>query len=378
MGYTINALAAAGNVLEKPAREFRCAFLVKLEQNITLLPVINGLRDEVRDQIIASRQLAADASNDDVFDFWMGRLSTRGMVAQLWANYFGGYGSQGATVWENGEVILKRSDPMGGSSGDVSPISDALETLGVIASGACDAFDEVGLGAHRKTIGWAVQSITEAAEDHPKGPVYGLIASLNERHADEHLQSEIREAAANRLGQRRARGAIPALTLRARKDLDYGVRLSATTALGQIGEPALPEMIALLEDPTIEDKWPIAFTLSRLGPPAAPAVPGLMALLDDEDYRVRQQSAEALGGIGPKASEAVPKLLHLMTDAEWPVRSDVCRALAAIDVVDSAILQALRDRKSNDDERFVRDAATAALEILAQQKRADNADANER
>ncbi|MEV6718058.1 hypothetical protein AB0M48_39140 [Lentzea sp. NPDC051208] len=81
--------------------------------------------------------------------------SSRGPVAVVDAEYFGGTGSQRAEVWDQGRRVLgplvrEEDDP----APDVSPISQALRWLGVVKGEHHDEFDAVGLGRHRVTADW--------------------------------------------------------------------------------------------------------------------------------------------------------------------------------------------------------------------------------
>jgi HEAT repeat protein len=54
-----------------------------------------------------------------------------------------------------------------------------------------------------------------------------------------------------------------------------------------------------------------AYELAGMGPAAAPAVPALIAALDDPEASVRFPVTVALGEIGPAAAAAVPRLKQM-------------------------------------------------------------------
>ena len=92
---------------------------------------------------------------------------------------------------------------------------------------------------------------------------------------------------------------------------DASIRARAATTLWGMGIKAAGATEALaktLRDATLEVRRSAAMALGAIGPPAAPAVPALIASLKDPDYSVRQQAAQALGAIGPAAKAAVPAL----------------------------------------------------------------------
>lgn len=78
------------------------------------------------------------------------RLASKEMsFAFVETNYFGGHGGQGAVVFDNGRVIY------GPEWGTYGQINRALQILGVPErTDDLDAFDQVGLGAHRSTTDW--------------------------------------------------------------------------------------------------------------------------------------------------------------------------------------------------------------------------------
>ena len=55
--------------------------------------------------------------------------------------------------------------------------------------------------------------------------------------------------------------------------------------------------------------------LGRMGSAAEPAVPDLVRLLDDADPEVRKAAARTLGRIGPTAEAAVPALMRALFDS---------------------------------------------------------------
>lgn len=80
------------------------------------------------------------------FEFWpealeaqLIELSTQHAVAYFETEYFGGVGTQNATVFRAGQRVLERGD-----------VNEALHLLGVQRGGARDAWDAVGLSHHRR------------------------------------------------------------------------------------------------------------------------------------------------------------------------------------------------------------------------------------
>ena len=107
--------------------------------------------------------------------------------------------------------------------------------------------------------------------------------------------------------------------------LGVAVGLFTTTLAAQSATPAnkseptsngrpLSEWIADLKAPAPQSRNAAAYEIAGLGPAAAPAVPALIAALDDELPAVRFPVTVALGEIGPAASAAVPRLLQVMEE----------------------------------------------------------------
>lgn len=127
-------------------------------------------------------------------------------------------------------------------------------------------------------------------------------------------------------------------------------------------QPAnLSEALRLLDAQDPRQRALSAKTLGRQGEDARPAVPHLVARLEDPDPMVRSVAAAALGRIG--AAEAVAPLTRALTDPLVPVRFWVAEALGQIGVPDAAALAALT-RLAAEPEAHVRAAALRALVAL--------------
>jgi hypothetical protein len=85
---------------------------------------------------------------------------------------------------------------------------------------------------------------------------------------------------------------------------------AAADALGRIGPPAVPDLIAALQSTDPEVRLQAAQVLARMGSDARDAVPYLIRLLDDPDERIRKTAARTLGRVGPDAAPAVPALMR--------------------------------------------------------------------
>ena len=167
-------------------------------------------------------------------------------------------------------------------------------------------------------------------------------------------EEDVRREAAWVLGKIGDAAAVPGL-LAALHDADVDVRVAAAAALGQIGDAtAVPGLLAALHDADVDVRWTAARALERIGDAAA--VPGRLAALGDADADVRWAAAVALGQIGDNA--AVPGLLAALGDADADVREAAAAALGEIGDAAAVpgLLAALGDANAD-----VREAAAAAL-----------------
>jgi HEAT repeat protein len=121
------------------------------------------------------------------------------------------------------------------------------------------------------------------------------------------------------------------MSLRALGSLLFAITLSTSAAYAQ-GSPAktksepvadghtLSEWIAELKAAAPVSRNAAAYEIAGMGPSAAPAVPALIAALDDEIAAVRFPVTVALGEIGPAAEAAIPRLKQV---AEEDINDEV-------------------------------------------------------
>jgi HEAT repeat protein len=76
----------------------------------------------------------------------------------------------------------------------------------------------------------------------------------------------------------------------------------------------LSEWVAELKAVAPQSRNAAAYEISGMGPAAAPAVPALIAALDDPEASVRFPVTVALAEIGPAAKAAVPRLKKMMEE----------------------------------------------------------------
>lgn len=147
--------------------------------------------------------------------------------------------------------------------------------------------------------------------------------------------SEIREAAAAVLI---AIGPAAVAALAAIVSAKYGAyepKVAAARALGQIGDPgAVAPLLVAMNDMTANVRSAAADALVQLG---APAVPGLLALLQDASNTKRDEVPAPLAKIGdPRAIEVLLRALMESPESEWRVRHAAIASLVAFPEVPNA------------------------------------------
>ncbi len=131
---------------------------------------------------------------------------------------------------------------------------------------------------------------------------------------------QVREVAIEGLGQIGS----PAVELLIKLLRDWDVRKYAIAALGKIRDERVldPLMVQLRNDEFKDD------ALNALVELGQPALPRLVAALKDKDENVRKQSVLALGRI--KHAEAIDPLIDMLSDSDWFTRLTSAAALEAI------------------------------------------------
>ena len=94
----------------------------------------------------------------------------------------------------------------------------------------------------------------------------------------------------------------------------------------------LSQWVADLKASSPQTRNAAAYEIAGLGPAAAPAVPALIAALDDPVAAVRFPATVALLEIGPAAKAAVPRLKQMMDEElNDEIAASARRALKQID-----------------------------------------------
>jgi len=141
--------------------------------------------------------------------------------------------------------------------------------------------------------------------------------------------------------------------------------LRALSVFGPDAAPALPKLLAILNDQSIdpEIRWNAARTIGKMHVAAAAAIPDLIVTLEDPADRLREHSAEALGDIGPEAASAVAALTKTLQDPYVKARRDSVRSLGQIGPAARASIPEI-EKLLKDPEAIVRDATKTTLERL--------------
>lgn len=98
--------------------------------------------------------------------------------------------------------------------------------------------------------------------------------------------------------------------------------------LGMLAEPALAELVAALDDPSIFIRANVASTLSHFPGQSERLVPVLTDLLHASDESVRITAAVSLGNVGEPATRAIPALLQLVQQEDGELQSAAVRTLS--------------------------------------------------
>jgi hypothetical protein len=112
------------------------------------------------------------------------------------------------------------------------------------------------------------------------------------------------------------------------------LRADALRSIGSFGSgagPALPQLVASLQDADVQVRLAAAWAISQVAPSTSAAtVKALGQALSDTEPRVRTLAAAALRQTGPGAADAIPQLIAALNDSVPFVRAPAADALGAI------------------------------------------------
>lgn len=146
------------------------------------------------------------------------------------------------------------------------------------------------------------------------------------------------------------------------EDEDEAIRNVATEALERIGKPAIPELIAALNHEAGTVRRGAVWALGKIGVEAERVLRKLMPLLHDPNDRVREATAWILGRMGAEAESTLPELVKLLTDDIAYVRNHTAHALTRIAPQSEVVITALLDGLNNDNP----DVRAVAAETLGE------------
>jgi len=165
MGHAVSTFIAAEPVITKLSATLGNApfhrsgagglcFLPVTDETFDLATGLKGDSDPLREGYYRfSKSLAAVASD----------CSADGPIAHVFTDYFGGDGTQGATVWTGGKQVMAPEVSRQGA------INSALRRIGLKAKPPLDEFDTIGLGDYRSNDDFVAPE-AEPPTAPPAGP----------------------------------------------------------------------------------------------------------------------------------------------------------------------------------------------------------------
>jgi len=161
--------------------------------------------------------------------------------------------------------------------------------------------------------------------------------------------------------------AVPALVGGLKREIPGDARESASEALikfGPAAKPAVPALIALLNENDLSLDTSVAPVLGAIGPGAQDAEPALLAILRGSNDQVRLEAADALGKIGRDQAEAVAVTTPILEAEDWQDRMRAAGVLKDLGPAAATSVPALT-KALNDKDRDVRRAAAVSLAQIA-------------
>jgi HEAT repeat protein len=143
------------------------------------------------------------------------------------------------------------------------------------------------------------------------------------------------------------------------KEPDPMVRMHVLTLVAEIGKPAVPALIKLLDK---EESAPWGcIALGAIGADAAEAVPAITKLLGATHHpKLRLEAAMTLSSIGPAAASALPELMNILDKKDPVVLPGAIFAIGRLGPAGKPAEKKLRELAAREDP-FTRVIATWAL-----------------
>jgi HEAT repeat protein len=257
------------------------------------------------------------------------------------------------------------------TAGSNLPPSLRLETMAATGAGGTNTWEQafalLGKWQHAPTseIAQHVLAAFELAfKSNPEGPEGGLASPLQKVRFTAKQEADL---------------LVPIL-VKGLKATSESARVGSAGILANLGdaaEPALPALIAALDDPAADVRREVMRALAHFGPKSAAAVPALARLLPtEEDY---WRLSFALEHIGPAAHEAMPVLLRTAKETEdGEKRKELLDAAVKIDpknpelipmlvaILDAAKEAKVENAESDENEREKVDERVFAVATLGE------------
>lgn len=144
MGHNISAIIGRRNTIQKLADTWIDASVIELPQEFAMVFLTNTLIESIEEFYHISDDFCCPEldSYSTIAEQLLQEFSFHTRLAYIETDYFGGVGTQGGVLYENGKIIIK---PRSGEG----TINLLLKELGVMCIRGLDEFDSLNLGNYR-------------------------------------------------------------------------------------------------------------------------------------------------------------------------------------------------------------------------------------
>lgn len=144
MGHNISAIIGRRNTIQKLADTWIYAPVIELPQEFSMVFLTNTFIESIEERYQISDNFCCPEldSFSTIAEQLLQEFSFHTRLAYIETDYFGGVGTQGGVLYENGKIIIK---PRSGEG----TINLLLKELGVMCIRGLDEFDSLNLGNYR-------------------------------------------------------------------------------------------------------------------------------------------------------------------------------------------------------------------------------------